>query len=149
MTSPDPTSPTDPSPYANAVLLDHARHPRGRGAMSRATHRGRAENVLCGDTVDVSLVVEDDRVRAAAFEATGCAIVVAVASMLVERAEGWTVAGARERAAAVAAALVDGTVAFPEGFEALTDLRALATRHACALLPWKALGRAIAEPPAS
>ena len=67
---------------------EHLLEPRGRGALRGAEHAGAAGGAACGDLVRISVRVEGDRVRAAGFEASGCAAVEAAGSAVVELAEG-------------------------------------------------------------
>ncbi len=67
---------------------DHLRHPRGRGEPPPGARDGAAGGGACGDMVRVSLVVEDARVRAASFEATGCGATIAAGSAAVALAKG-------------------------------------------------------------
>src|SRR4051812_29417124 len=43
-----------------------------RGALPEGAHSGAAGGAACGDLVRVSVAVEDDRVRAAGADASGC-----------------------------------------------------------------------------
>ena len=77
------------------VILDHSRHPRNFGPSEGANRQARGNNPLCGDRVTVYLTVEGDRIADARFEARGCAISVASASMMTEMIKGKTVDEAR------------------------------------------------------
>lgn len=67
---------------------DHLRHPRGRGRELAGACHGAAGGAACGDLVRISVAVEGERVRAAAFEASGCGATIAAASATVELVEG-------------------------------------------------------------
>ncbi len=70
------------------ILQDHFRAPRNVG-RPRGPHRAaRAENVACGDVVDLFAGVVDDRVGATGFLAQGCSAVIGAASFLTEWAKG-------------------------------------------------------------
>src|SRR5262252_6542510 len=70
------------------LVLEHGRHPKNRGPLPGATHAARGDNPLCGDRVDVSLVLDGDRIVDARFEGAGCAIALASASMMTEAVRG-------------------------------------------------------------
>ena len=72
------------------VLLDHYRSPRNRGRLADPTGRAEGHNPLCGDRIAVEVQVEGDRLRAVAFEGTGCAISTASASLMTEAVAGQT-----------------------------------------------------------
>lgn len=114
-------------------ILDHARNPRNRGKIPNPTYQSRTPNPLCGDVIDLGVRLEDDppRVSAVGFEANGCAISVASASMLTEKIKGKT----KEELLR----LQDKDVVAWFG-GSLTP-----SRVECALLPLKALREALRE----
>jgi nitrogen fixation NifU-like protein len=70
-------------------ILDHYRHPRFKGKLEPHTHRHHEHNPVCGDELQVDLLVNNDGiVEQAAFSGHGCAISQASASMLMERIQG-------------------------------------------------------------
>src|SRR5262249_6898227 len=75
------------------LILEHHAHPRGAGPLEGASHQARVDNPLCGDRVTLRLRVEPGegaggRVAAARFEADGCALSIASASLLTTRVIG-------------------------------------------------------------
>jgi nitrogen fixation protein NifU and related proteins len=74
------------------VILDHSRAPRNFGRLDHPTGDAEGHNPLCGDVVHVFLTVSPDHViQDIAFQAKGCAISIASASMMSEIAKGKTV----------------------------------------------------------
>jgi nitrogen fixation NifU-like protein len=128
------------------LILEHGQRPRNLGPLDSATHEAKADNPLCGDTVNVQLCVTDGCVVQAHFQARGCMIARASASLLTELVAG--------RSAAEAIAMADllgllvGAGPCPEDVGALEPLRGVRefpARRACATLPWEALRRALAS----
>jgi len=74
-------------------ILDHYKNPRNYGEIEDATFSHTGENPMCGDTIEMDVVLDDDEetIEAVAFQGDGCAISQASASMLSERLEGMTV----------------------------------------------------------
>lgn len=70
------------------VILDHNRSPRNFGRLDPADAAAAGRNPLCGDTLDLTLRLEGDRVTDLRFEGQGCAISVASASMMSEAVKG-------------------------------------------------------------
>ena len=70
------------------VVLDHGKNPRNLRRMDDATHQSVGFNPLCGDKLTLFLRYEDDVVRDASFQGTGCAISTASASLLTEAVKG-------------------------------------------------------------
>lgn len=70
------------------VILDHNRRPRNFRVLEGANRTAEGYNPLCGDKVSIYLRVEDDIVREATFQGSGCAISKASASLLTEAVTG-------------------------------------------------------------
>ena len=72
------------------VILDHNRSPRNFGRLEPADAAATGRNPLCGDTLDLTLRMEGDRVTDIRFEGQGCAISMASASLMSETVKGRT-----------------------------------------------------------
>lgn len=72
-------------------ILEHYRHPRNKGLLPNANITFVDTNPLCGDEITVHLNMKDGKITTARFEAVGCAISQAAASMLFEQIEGESV----------------------------------------------------------
>ncbi|MEF8852640.1 MAG: SUF system NifU family Fe-S cluster assembly protein [Haloarculaceae archaeon] len=79
-------------------ILDHYKNPRNYGEIDDATFTHTGENPMCGDTIEMDVVLDDDEevVERVAFRGDGCAISQASASMLSERLAGMAVEELRE-----------------------------------------------------
>lgn len=114
-------------------VMRHVEEPYHRGTTQRATHRHREDNPSCGDSVEIELVIDmHGCICEAWFQAAGCSISRAAASMLTQRIEGMT---ADE-------AMGFGAVEMLALFRA----RLTAQRQSCCLLSWKALQVALRSP---
>jgi nitrogen fixation NifU-like protein len=83
-----------PMEYSD-IVLDHARNPRNVGPLEGANARGFQMNPVCGDTMVISLRIEDDRIADARFQTEGCTASVAASSILTEMIKGRTTTEAR------------------------------------------------------
>jgi nitrogen fixation NifU-like protein len=72
------------------IILDHSKRPRNRHSMEDANREAEGYNPLCGDKLKLFLKIEDDIVRDASFEGSGCAISTASASLMTESLKGKT-----------------------------------------------------------
>ena len=70
------------------IVLDHAESPRNQGTLEDANARGYQMNPVCGDTLALTLRIEDGRIEAAGFETEGCTASVATSSILTEMVTG-------------------------------------------------------------
>ena len=73
-----------------SVILDHNRKPRNFGALEGANRTAEGKNPLCGDQVQVELVVIDDVIADVHFTGHGCAISKASASLMTAAVKGKT-----------------------------------------------------------
>ncbi|MFT4946132.1 MAG: nitrogen fixation NifU-like protein [Natronomonas sp.] len=71
-------------------ILDHYKNPRNYGEIEDATFTHVGENPMCGDTIEMDVVLDDDEttIEHVAFRGDGCAISQASASMLSEKLQG-------------------------------------------------------------
>jgi nitrogen fixation NifU-like protein len=125
-------------------ILEHYRRPRHKGALERATGVHTVKNPLCGDDVTVGVFEQGGIVLKARFTGTGCSIMQATASMLMELVRGRTC-----NEIDVLSRRFDEMLAGGEPDESLGEMSALAgvaafkARHKCARLPWRALQGAV------
>lgn len=75
--------------YQN-LILEHNRSPRNYRVPRDANRRAEGNNPLCGDQLTVWLRVENDVIRDAAFQGSGCAISRASASLMTGAVQGKT-----------------------------------------------------------
>jgi len=71
-------------------ILDHYKNPRNYGEIEDPTFTHVGENPMCGDTIEMDVVLDDDEevIEHVAFQGDGCAISQASASMLSEKIQG-------------------------------------------------------------
>ena len=138
------------------IILDHSRHPRHSGVLEDANRTADGYNPLCGDKVKMYLHVDPSgRIADLSFEAKGCAISVASASLMSELLKGRTEAEAEELMGGFLH-LVKGEDASDlkpddrEYLEAMAGVSAFPMRVKCATLAWhtmkSALEGAVAAP---
>ncbi len=72
------------------VILDHNKSPRNFRKMDNASSTAEGYNPLCGDHIDVYVLVEDDIVKDVSFKGEGCAISKASASVMTSMLKGKT-----------------------------------------------------------
>jgi nitrogen fixation NifU-like protein len=127
------------------IILDHYRHPRGRGELEPPKSRRRG-STLPARRNHLRSACAGWRIQEIRFRGRGCSISQASASMLTEAVQGKTVEQAR--------ALIQQVLALVKGetegdIEALGDIAALAgvryfpVRVKCATLGWHTLDEAL------
>jgi nitrogen fixation protein NifU and related proteins len=128
------------------TILDHARRPHHKGALSQVDAAAEGKNPICGDEVAIQLRIDGDRVREAGFSGKGCALSQASASMLTDAVAGQS----RDEVCQIIEAVERLVRGETTGTGELGDLQSLAgvsrvpIRIRCALLAWKVLRQALA-----
>lgn len=75
----------------NENLLDHYNHPKNKGSLENANAKSGVYNPSCGDSISIEALVEDNVLVACKFQASGCVISCAAASMVVNAGIGKTI----------------------------------------------------------
>lgn len=137
-----------------AVILDHSRSPRNFRRPPQPTCEAKGHNPMCGDALDVFLVVDDhDVIADAAFEGQGCAISLASASLMTEILKGRTVADAERlfedfqhlcTASEPDASGAGWEAEVRERLAVFAGVRAFPVRVKCATLAWHTMKAALA-----
>lgn len=130
------------------IVMEHNRKPRNFRKMDNPTCTSHGFNPFCGDTVTLYLTLDMDVVADVSFEAAGCAISKASASLMTQAVKGKTVEEAREVFGRFHDLVTHGSSGDGDD-ESLGDLvvlagvRAFPTRIKCATLSWHALRGAL------
>lgn len=131
------------------VILDHSRNPRNSGALEPHSHEANGNNPLCGDKVRVYMQVGNGKIDDVRFEAKGCAISVASASMMTELIKGAEIGDARATFERFHETVTRKGDISDEELEALDKLatligvREFPMRIKCATLPWHTMTAAL------
>jgi nitrogen fixation NifU-like protein len=69
-------------------ILEHYKNPDNFGKLEPHTLCHNGENPLCGDTLEITLCLDDGTIEDARFEGQGCAISQAATDILLGRIQG-------------------------------------------------------------
>ena len=134
------------------VILDHYRNPHGRGLREPFDAEVFHVNPTCGDEVTLRVHLAgagaDAVVEDVSYDAVGCSISVASASILAEEITGETLAEARETVEAMRSMLTSkgedpGDEERIGDGVALSGVAKYPARVKCALLSWMAFTDAL------
>ncbi len=126
------------------TVLSHSRHPHNRRRPQVYDLEAEGHNALCGDKIHVYLRLQDDVLADVAYEASGCAISLASASMMSDAVTGKTVEATRQSIDDFLTGLSSPQTGKLEGeLAALGGVRDYPSRIRCATLPWQALCAAL------
>ena len=132
------------------IILDHYKHPRGKGLREPYEVEVHHVNPTCGDEITLRVELEGDQVVDVSYDGQGCSISQASASMLFEQLVGQTVTddlATSERFLE----LMQGRGQVEPDEDVLGDAIAFAgvakypARVKCALLAWMAWKDAVAQ----
>lgn len=130
------------------IILDHYRRPRNKGKAELPDILAHDSNPLCGDEIDVTAKLVDNKIAEVKFDGKGCAICTASASIMTQKLVGKTLPEARQ--------FIDGFLNMmrgetPFGGKEMGDLKALEgvlkfpVRVKCATLAWNTAQQGIQE----
>jgi nitrogen fixation NifU-like protein len=143
------------------IILDHYRSPRNRGELEPPATHAVGHNPLCGDEIDVYLLVEDGIVTDVKVGGQGCSISQSSASMMSQAVKGKPVAQVRalvrrfkgmmsiEDETDTADATAEAEAVKLGDLEALQGVVKFPVRIKCATLAWNTLLSALDEATAS
>jgi nitrogen fixation protein NifU and related proteins len=117
----------------------------GHGALEAPTGRSLVDNPLCGDRVEMQVLLSSGRIAALAHQVKGCLLCRAAASVIGKRAIG-AARGDIERVAAGVAEVLRSQAAPPAGWDELsvfTPVHGHPSRYRCVQLPFEALAAAM------
>ena len=127
--------------------MDHNRRPRNFRKPEDANREAEGFNPLCGDQLTLYLAVQDDTIADVGFQAIGCAISKASASMMTESVKGLSIEDA-ERVFAEFRNMIRQEDFDPDVLgdaELLEGVSRYPARIKCATLSWHALNSALSD----
>jgi nitrogen fixation NifU-like protein len=132
------------------IILDHYKHPKGRGLREPFGSQVHHVNPTCGDEITLRVLLEGERIVDVSWEGQGCSISQASASVLHELFTGGSV-DEMLKAHSAFVELMGGKGQIEPDEAVLGDAIAFAgvakypARVKCALLSWMALKDAVAR----
>jgi nitrogen fixation NifU-like protein len=130
------------------IILDHYKHPQGRGLREPFGAETHHVNPTCGDEITLRVAMDDGVINDISYEGSGCSISQASASVLHELLTGRKVDDALQVHGAFVELLGGKGTVVPDE-EVLGDAVAFAgvakypARVKCALLSWMAMKEAV------
>ena len=132
------------------VILDHSRRPRNFGALSNADVLVHGDNPACGDEIHLGVHFSPDgKLEEIKFSGQGCAISQASASMMTMKLKGKSRADAAELAKTFKDLVTSEATVESKGLgdlQFLQGVRKFPQRVKCAMLAWRAVEQALAQP---
>ncbi len=77
------------------MIVDYSRNPINYGEIENHDVTFHDSNPLCGDSIDIDIKIDEDKVTDIKFHGKGCAICMASSSVLTEITKGKTIDEAR------------------------------------------------------
>ncbi|HIK09515.1 MAG TPA: SUF system NifU family Fe-S cluster assembly protein [Oscillatoriaceae cyanobacterium M33_DOE_052] len=129
------------------VILERYKAPRYRGQTNPVHRRQRGHNPSCGDTIELTLKLNEagDTIAEVKFEGEGCAISMASADLMAEALQGQTITDALAMVERFQR-MMKGEAEFPKEQRKLNVMQGVAqfpVRIKCANLCWHAVRAAL------
>ncbi len=70
------------------MIIDYSRNPLNFGELENPDATYHDSNPLCGDSIDIDLKIDEDKISDIKFHGKGCAICMACSSVLTELTKG-------------------------------------------------------------
>ena len=141
---------SDLSDLYQQAVLDHNNRPRNFGRLENANGSAQGYNPLCGDMINVEVLMDGDTIKEVGFQGEGCAISKASASMMTELVKGLDKDGAGELFSLFHQSVTgENVMDMMEAIDKLGKLAALSgvsefpMRVKCASLAWHTLRAAL------
>jgi nitrogen fixation protein NifU and related proteins len=130
-----------------ATIVEHDRAPHNCGRLASATHQATVDNPLCGDEITVQARIVDGTVQDVAFEARGCVVSRAAASIMTTMVRGCTTDAVRQLSDAFEHFVQTAPdAAIPDELgelRAFSGVRRFRSRRVCAMLAFRTLLQAL------
>lgn len=127
-------------------ILSFARAARLAAPLDNATHSASISNPTCGDRVDISLIIEENCIRAVSTTVRGCALCEAGAGLLMGSARDIPLQGLAEMRDSLATWLAgNDDPDISEDMSAFAPVRAIRNRHKCVTLAFEAGVKALSD----
>ena len=141
---------TDLQDLYQEIVMDHNWKPRNFHKMETPTCSSHGFNPFCGDTITVYASIAEEIITAVSFEAAGCSISKASASMMTEAVKGLTITDAKTVFSKFHELVTQTGNAYEDDASlgdlvVLAGVRAFPTRIKCATLSWHALKSALED----
>ncbi|GAB4160631.1 MAG: SUF system NifU family Fe-S cluster assembly protein [Cyanobacteria bacterium J069] len=129
------------------VILERYKKPRHKGKTDPVDRYQKGHNPSCGDTIELTLHLDDggDRIADVKFDGEGCAISMASADLMAEALRGKTTTEALEMVQTFQT-MMRGEAEFPTSLRKLNVMQGVAqfpVRIKCANLSWHTLKAAL------
>jgi len=69
------------------IILDHYHHPHNKGKIDHPDNSVLTNNPLCGDKIEMTVILDKNKIKEIKFSGEGCVISQASASMLTDYAK--------------------------------------------------------------
>ncbi len=125
------------------IILEHFKNPRNHGRLEKPDLTAQGANPFCGDELELTVALAGETLRDIRFQAKGCSISQAAASMMTEVVKGRTLNEAEALAKQFKAVMLESAPLnlSPEleDLESLEGVRKYPVRIKCAILGWNTL----------
>lgn len=125
------------------IILEHFKNPRHPGRLEKPDIAAQGANPFCGDELEITISLENDKIKDIRFAGKGCSISQASASMMTEAVEGKDLHAAEQIAAKFRSVMLNNAPwdlpSDLSDLESLEGVKKYPVRIKCAILGWNTL----------
>jgi len=127
------------------TIVEHSQSPRRFGRLESPTCSAKGNNPLCGDKIELDVLLNENQIQDVRCTTSGCAISTAAASIMAEEIFGKTVSQALVTVEKFIEALKTGDDKFDDSsnLKVFCNVSKFPTRVKCAILPWQTLKKVL------
>lgn len=112
-------------------IIQHYKNPHNFGSLTSPSVKVFETNSLCGDNIELFLIIKNKKITDCKFRSLGCAISTATASMLTDKLKGLSISEAKKISENNILELLGNEIS--------------PARKKCAFLPLSALNKALKD----
>jgi nitrogen fixation NifU-like protein len=133
--------------YYKSQLLTHYKNPIGSGEITVLHQVANGVNPLCGDEINVGVILDGSKIKDIKFGARACSICIASSSIMVDILIGKEVSKVKyfhEQIKKLLTSEIENED-IDEPLKPLLSVVSTRSRHKCVCLAWEALQQAITQ----
>ena len=126
-------------------ILEIASHTENNKVIKNFTHKSKNKNPLCGDEMEISLIIKNDVVNDVGYQSKSCIYCQASVSLLSRNAINKSIININNLLKIIDSFFEKKDIAVPEDWSAFEKIfnKKNVARKECLLLPFKTLAKAL------
>jgi nitrogen fixation NifU-like protein len=126
-------------------ILEIASNTENHKVLKNHTHRSKNKNPLCGDEMEISLIVKDDKIKDMGYQCRSCVYCQASVSMLSQKIKNQDISEIKSLIVLIEALFNSTEVKIESKWQDFREImnKDNISRKECLLLPFKTISKAL------